>query len=556
VGSQLFKNFAHSTLAASLATGATSMSVPTGEGLRFPAITGSDYFLLVLQDATHTEVIKVTARTGDSMTIEREQEGTTSPATFATGTIVSLRLTAATLESAMNLATAHIADAAAAHAASAISNAPSGNLAATDLQGAVDELQTEIDGIQNDLTAAEASIAAVDPVLVGTVALAMSGNAALQPPEYAPANGSVQSSTGDYAALYAKYGRAFTVEGLATYPASEAAVPQVPPIGGQMAMSDALPTAARGHAAVTLSDGRVLVVGGYSGTTYLNSTYFGTPESTAGYGSNGITWAAGTALPAAKYGHTLTLLDDGRVLATGGIVSAGSYVTTTYFGTISGNTITWVAGSALPRAIMEHAMVQLSDGRLLLTGGYDGANARAETYFGTIAGNTITWAAGTSMPGGRYGHSLAVEYLGRYDPWMAGGLTTAVGGYTDKTYQLSISGNAITYNETTKLPIPLGYHRVVVLREQANDNLGLIMLIGGASTSDMTGRAWVGVRPSVFFGATMWAEASPLLWPKALHAAVRLNDDRVLVVGGYLGGTSETVDDCNIATLLKFKVKL
>lgn len=41
----------------------------------------------------------------------------------------------------------HIADTSAAHAASAISNTPSGNLTATDVQGALDELQTEIDGI-------------------------------------------------------------------------------------------------------------------------------------------------------------------------------------------------------------------------------------------------------------------------------------------------------------------------------------------------------------------------------------------------------------------------
>lgn len=41
----------------------------------------------------------------------------------------------------------HIADTSAAHPASAISNTPSGNLAATDVQGALNELQTEIDGI-------------------------------------------------------------------------------------------------------------------------------------------------------------------------------------------------------------------------------------------------------------------------------------------------------------------------------------------------------------------------------------------------------------------------
>jgi hypothetical protein len=48
----------------------------------------------------------------------------------------------------------HIADAVAAHAGSAIANTPSGNLAATDVQGALDELQTDVDtrALGSDLT--------------------------------------------------------------------------------------------------------------------------------------------------------------------------------------------------------------------------------------------------------------------------------------------------------------------------------------------------------------------------------------------------------------------
>ncbi len=48
----------------------------------------------------------------------------------------------------------HIADAVDAHDASAISNVPSGNLAATDVQGALNELQTELDGkaLSSDLS--------------------------------------------------------------------------------------------------------------------------------------------------------------------------------------------------------------------------------------------------------------------------------------------------------------------------------------------------------------------------------------------------------------------
>lgn len=53
----------------------------------------------------------------------------------------------------------HISDATAAHAASAISNTPAGNLAATDVQAALDELQSDID----------TRATAANPVLTGTI---------------------------------------------------------------------------------------------------------------------------------------------------------------------------------------------------------------------------------------------------------------------------------------------------------------------------------------------------------------------------------------------------
>lgn len=46
----------------------------------------------------------------------------------------------------------HIADTTGAHAASAISNTPSGNLVATDVQGALNEIQTELDGVSTNVS--------------------------------------------------------------------------------------------------------------------------------------------------------------------------------------------------------------------------------------------------------------------------------------------------------------------------------------------------------------------------------------------------------------------
>lgn len=96
---QLFKNNAYSTLAAGLLVGGTTLVVVAGQGDRFPVVSGSDFALVTLQDASNNiEVVKVTARAAgaDSMTIVRAQEGTTARA-WNIGDIAELRITSAGL---------------------------------------------------------------------------------------------------------------------------------------------------------------------------------------------------------------------------------------------------------------------------------------------------------------------------------------------------------------------------------------------------------------------------------------------------------------------------
>lgn len=93
---QLFKNNAFSALAAAINNTATTLTVTTGHGDRFPAVSGSDFFMLTLQDAANNvEIVRVTARTAgaDSMTIVRAQEGF-SARSWNIGDVVELRVTA------------------------------------------------------------------------------------------------------------------------------------------------------------------------------------------------------------------------------------------------------------------------------------------------------------------------------------------------------------------------------------------------------------------------------------------------------------------------------
>jgi|9_EtaG_2_1085328.scaffolds.fasta_scaffold02935_3 ribosomal protein L18 len=89
-----FSNNGHSTLAASLSSSATSITVASGHGARFPSLSSGEYFYATLIDASNNlEIVKVTARSSDVLTATRAQEGTTARA-YAIGDRIELRVTA------------------------------------------------------------------------------------------------------------------------------------------------------------------------------------------------------------------------------------------------------------------------------------------------------------------------------------------------------------------------------------------------------------------------------------------------------------------------------
>ena len=92
-----FANNATTKLAAGINTSVTSLTVTTGTGALFPTLGGSDYFYCTLANTTGgIEIIKVTARSTDTFTIVRGQDGTTA-ASWITNDTVELRLVAASL---------------------------------------------------------------------------------------------------------------------------------------------------------------------------------------------------------------------------------------------------------------------------------------------------------------------------------------------------------------------------------------------------------------------------------------------------------------------------
>ena len=97
-----FANNAFGTLNAGINNSATSITLSSGQGARFPTLASGEYFYATLIDTSNNlEVVKCTARSTDVLTVTRAQESTTAQA-FAIGDRIELRVTAGGLTDAAN----------------------------------------------------------------------------------------------------------------------------------------------------------------------------------------------------------------------------------------------------------------------------------------------------------------------------------------------------------------------------------------------------------------------------------------------------------------------
>ncbi len=98
-------NNAFGTLSAGINTTVTTVTLDSGQGARFPTLGAGDYFYGTLIDTSNNiEIVKVTARSTDSMTVVRGQDNTTA-ASYAIGDRLELRPVAALFEDIVDGAT-------------------------------------------------------------------------------------------------------------------------------------------------------------------------------------------------------------------------------------------------------------------------------------------------------------------------------------------------------------------------------------------------------------------------------------------------------------------
>lgn len=101
MGIQLTNN-ASTTVPLALTSTATTLTVAAGSGNKFPVLGTGDYFYATIQDVSgHYEIVKVTARADDVLTLVRAQEGTLA-IPFPANSRIEIRVTVENLLSRFN----------------------------------------------------------------------------------------------------------------------------------------------------------------------------------------------------------------------------------------------------------------------------------------------------------------------------------------------------------------------------------------------------------------------------------------------------------------------
>lgn len=179
------------------------------------------------------------------------------------------------------------------------------------------------------------------------------------------------------------------------------------PAVGVWKSTGALATGRSGHSATLLADGRVLVAGGDAPRT---SAVSGTLRSAELYDPVAGTWSATGPMTDARWGHQAVSLADGRVLVIGGIVS-GVDSGLAFCEIYDPRTGVWTpTGSmAAPRRAFQATL--LADGTVLVTGGantgmtggwvYTRHSQNAAELYDPVTG---VWRAAAPMPSPRAYH--------------------------------------------------------------------------------------------------------------------------------------------------------
>nr|MDA8100502.1 hypothetical protein [Nitrospiraceae bacterium] len=255
------------------------------------------------------------------------------------------------------------------------------------------------------------------------------------------------------------------------------------------------------HSATVLPNGKVLIAGGFNGSSYVSSAEL--------YDPSAGTWSTTGSLAAARGVHTATLLPNGKVLVAGGFDGAALSSAELY----DPESGIWSSTGSMAHARYRHTATLLQNGKILVAGGYDGsANLHSAEVYDPDAG---AWSDTGLMATARQWHTATLLQNGNV--LVAGGLAGGVGLFSAELYDPVIA----TWSTTTPMTAARAYHTATPLSS------GKVLIAGGYDGSVYLSSAEL-FDPS----AGTWSSTGSMASPRRWNTATLLQSGDVLVAGG------------------------
>lgn len=275
----------------------------------------------------------------------------------------------------------------------------------------------------------------------------------------------------------------------------------------------------RGHTTVRLQDGRVLAIGG----RYFNSTsgVDVTLNSVEVFDPATETWSSTGSMNVARENFFSTLLPNGKVLVVGGMRRAPG---TTYLSSVEiydPSTGVFTYTNSMPQTRGEAIGVTLANGKVLIAGGYSDASGHMKSAI-LFDPSTNAWSSISSQMN-------TVHYAGSATVLMNDGRVIIAGGWSPSTGVSAIeifnpSNN--TFASAASLP-SFSFGRGSLTGHLLDS--GLVAFFGGSSGVGTIADTAVLYDP---VSNTLTTEVNTMRWWRYYHASAKLNDGRVVIIGG------------------------